>query len=334
VTKSKQQSWVESLKTVLAASHVDKGEVLQPLWSGFGEIFRARIRGASVDSVIVKFINPPNHDGSHPRGWHSTESVQRKLRSYEIEQKWYEYYAQQCSVHCRVPECYVSQNDGGLRWIVLEDMDLAGYPIRLSELSPEACQPCLAWLANFHAQFMNQQPTQLWPTGTYWHLATRQQEWHACTDTTLKKHASKLDSLLEHCTNQTLVHGDAKVANFCFAKEGGAVAAVDFQYTGGGCGIRDVAYFLGSCLSAKDCLAHAEKLLDYYFSTLKTACNERAEPITDVEFQDIEREWRELYPIAWADFHRFLAGWAPDHHKINDYAQLQTDTAMEYISNR
>jgi hypothetical protein len=329
-----KHSWADSIKTALSASRVEKGEILQPLWSGYGEIFRARLHDASVESVIVKFVNPQNHNGSHPRGWHSAESVQRKLRSYEIEQSWYEHYAQRCSVHCRVAECYTSHSDGSLQWIVLEDLDLAGYPLRFSELSPDACRPCLNWLAHFHARFMHQQPTRLWTTGTYWHLATRHQEWQACTDATLKKHASILDSLLNQCTHQTLVHGDAKVANFCFANDGDSVAAVDFQYTGGGCGIRDVAYFMGSCLSAQDCLTHADTLLDYYFATLKSACEDRAEPIANVEFQAIEKEWRVLYPVAWADFHRFLAGWAPDHHKINRYAQQQTDAALQYVSSR
>ena len=49
------------------------------------------------------------------------------------------------------------------------------------------------------------------------------------------------------------------------------VAAVDFQYVGGGCGIKDVAYFIGSCLYEEDCERYEEGLLDWYFSQLKEA---------------------------------------------------------------
>ena len=97
---------------------------------------------------------------------------------------------------------------------------------------------------------------------------------------------------------RTIVHGDAKLANFCFGANEGA--AVDFQYVGGGCGMRDVAYLLAG---EQD----EQRLLDAYFAEL-------ARP-------EVEREWRPLYPIAVADFYRFLAGWAKDHWRSNRDAQ-------------
>jgi len=33
--------------------------------------------------------------------------------------------------------------------------------------------------------------------------------------------------------------------------------------------------------------------------------------------------WDELWAYAWADFYRFLAGWSPEHLKINRYMQSQ-----------
>lgn len=321
------------IKKALQASRVTRGEVIQPLWSGYGEVYRANLEGAVVPSVIVKHINPSQQDGSHPRGWEGDISVRRKLRSYQVEKTWYEVYARQCDERCKVPACYANESNEDERWIVLEDLDHSGYPYRFSRLTPEQCIPCLSWLAHLHALFLNTSPKGLWSVGTYWHLATRQQELQACVDLELKARAEELDNLLNHCQHKTLVHGDAKVANFCFSAENSilGVAAVDFQYTGGGCGIRDVAYFLGSCLSDRDCQSSASDLLNSYFELLKQACGQRADPITGAEFQSVEKEWRALYPIAWADFHRFLAGWSPDHRKINDYARLQTQIAMAAI---
>gem|GEM_PF-6732341 len=58
-----------------------------------------------------------------------------------------------------------------------------------------------------------------------------------------------VDRLLGQARFQTLVHGDAKHDNFCLAARANGAAAVDFQYVGRGPGIKDVAYFLASCLT-------------------------------------------------------------------------------------
>ena len=110
----------------------------------------------------------------------------------------------------------------------------------------------------------------------------------------------------------------AKLANFCYAKDGSAVSAVDFQYVGGGCGMKDVAYFVGSCLYEEDCKRYESKILDCYFSHLKEAFNKQS---LDICYEDVETEWRNLYAFAWADFHRFLKGWSPGHWKINSYSE-------------
>ena len=68
----------------------------------------------------------------------------------------------------------------------------------------------------------------------------------------LKKAAQGIDKRLQSARFQTLVHGDAKLANFCFS-DVGQVAAVDFQYVGKGCGMKDVAYFISSCFNEEDC---------------------------------------------------------------------------------
>ena len=123
----------------------------------------------------------------------------------------------------------------------------------------------------------------------------------------------------------TLVHGDAKLANFLFTPERDAVAAVDFQYVGRGSAMRDVAYFVGSCLSGPECERREQELLDRYFSSLAECLS------ADVDRDALECEWRALYPVAWADFQRFMMGWSPGHRKLTDYSDATTGRAIDAI---
>ncbi len=67
-------------------------------------------------------------------------------------------------------------------------------------------------------------------------------------------------------------------------------------------------------------------LLDNYFASLKTAVKAKN---TNINFDELEKDWRELYPLAWTDFHRFIKGWSPGHWKINTYSEK---TARKVIS--
>ena len=88
------------------------------------------------------------------------------------------------------------------------------------------------------------------------------------------------------------------------------------------------SYFLGSCLDEPSCEALERELLDYYFNVLATKV---AQLQPDVDTFELEREWRELYPVAWADFHRFLKGWSPGHWKINSYSERITKRVIEQL---
>ncbi len=292
------------------------GEI-QSLWSGYGKIMRYGLTGCDHQSVVIKHVKLPDK-AHHPRGWNTDISHQRKVKSYHVESTWYRDWAQYCDKSCRVPQCFALKEDDEEFLMVLEDLDASGFALRKNSVSMANMQACLSWLANFHATFMGQVATGLWQVGTYWHLDTRPDELEALDDSTLKGAAEKIDQCLNTARYQTFVHGDAKLANFCFSESGEQVAAVDFQYVGGGCGMKDVAYFIGSCLYEEDCERYESVLLDYYFDQLRSSLLVRDSAI---DLDELVQEWRALYPVAWTDFHRFVKGWSPGHWKIHSYSE-------------
>lgn len=289
-------------------------EVIQSLWSGYGKIARYQLEGGSVKTVVVKYI-ALNQLSAHPRGWNTDKSHQRKVKSYAVETHWYEQWNQECTKVCKTPLFLGSFSEGADQWIILEDLNME-FPLRKYELELKEVKACLKWLANFHVRFLGRQPAGLWKVGTYWHLETRPDEWNEMNDSEIKIKAHLIDKILNNAKYQTIVHGDAKLANFCFSKDGKNIAGVDFQYVGGGCGMKDVAYFLGSCLSSEECAFYQDELLDFYFLEFEKVFDDAN---FDFEFKDLEKEWRRLYPFAVTDFTRFLLGWMPTHQKVNGY---------------
>ena len=320
-----QQGFKDIVCAKTGAVSITKLESIQSLWSGYGEIARYRLEGvsddslggANSDSVVVKHVVLPA-EVAHPKGWQTPISHARKIRSYAIESAWYRDYSDLCSEHCRVPACIAESSAGDEFLIVMKDLDALGFSVRRSAVSLAEAKLCIYWLAHFHAKFMNVEPEGLWPVGTYWHLETRPDELAALEDEALKNAAPVIDSLLTKSLYQTIVHGDAKLANFCFSDDGESVAAVDFQYVGAGCGMKDLAYFIGSCFGERECELHEQELLGFYFETLRAAfaCYDY-----DIDPDMVERDWRPLYYVAWTDFHRFVKGWSPGHWKIHGYSE-------------
>jgi aminoglycoside phosphotransferase (APT) family kinase protein len=308
------------------ATALTESEVIQSLWSGYGKIVRCGLEGSELDSVAVKHVHWPTAK-DHPRGWNTGRSHERKVKSYQVESHWYERWAERCDDTCRIPKCFALEERGDEVFMVMEDLDAAGFDGRKNRVSDGDIKACLSWLANFHAEFMGEKPTGLWETGTYWHLETRPDELAELDDPALKAAAADIDRLLKDCPYQTFVHGDAKLANFCFSDDG-HVAAVDFQYVGGGCGMKDVAYFIGSCLTEDECERQEELLLTYYFGALETALNTRNK---ELDFKSLENSWRALYPVAWTDFFRFLQGWSPGHWKIHAYSERLAREILESL---
>ena len=329
----------ESVGQITGADSVELGKEIQSLWSGYGIIQRAELRTVDAEGVstrtpvVIKHIDV-SAARMNPRGWGSDKSHERKVRSYQIEKTFYECFSRKCDERCQVPRLLAAhEKENSAGWlIVLTDLDAIGFDRRKDEADQYAIKACLAWLANFHATFLGNSATGLWPVGTYWHLDTRPDELAAMPAGPLKQSAKPIDDRLNSATFQTLVHGDAKIANFCFSeKDRGHVAAVDFQYVGRGCGMKDVAYFISSCLSARAAAKQQESLLGFYFDQLRIAVIARD---LDLDFSGLEAEWRELYPFAWADFCRFLSGWSPGHWKLNTYSDQITQVVLDQLCSK
>ena len=311
------KKFIDLISRVTGAQTIYKIDDIQRLWSGYGMIQRYGLTGCDRETVVIKHVKLPDQ-AHHPRGWNTDFSHQRKIQSYRVESNWYQNWASFCDDHCRIPQCLALDYSKEEFLMVFEDLDASGFPVRKASVTLADMQLCLSWLAHFHATFMGKQPQGLWPVGTYWHLDTRPDELEALDDKPLKNAARQIDLQLRSSPYQTFVHGDAKLANFCFSQDGLQVAAVEFQYVGGGCGMKDVAYFIGSCLYEDDCERYATELLDYYFTALGNVLAQRNSTII---FSDLERDWRALYPVAWTDFHRFMKGWSPGHWKIHSYSE-------------
>ena len=317
-----KQEYQDLILQACGAKTLRVGEKIQTLWSGYGEIVRVHLEGCGRPSVIVKHVKFPKK-ADHPGGWNTNRSHQRKVRSYQVETHWYQNYS--TNERCRTPVCLAAHSYGDEQLIVLEDLDEAGFDQRRTSVKEAEVRACLSWLAHFHALFLGVVPAGLWPVGTYWHLETRPDELEAVNDLQLKAAAGDIDRILNGCRFKTIVHGDAKLANFCFSGSGVSVAAVDFQYVGGGCGMKDVVYCLGSCMEEKACEKRVPGLLDYYFSELRSSVDKQ------VDFAALEAEWRDMFSFAWTDFHRFLLGWMPGHRKINRYSKQLTKEVLRKL---
>lgn len=318
------QQRYQSISQELKLGNYQSVEVIQSLWGGYGELVRVNY---STCSVIIKHVKLPK-PSEHPRGWNTDRSHQRKLHSYQVEVNWYTHFSREVSTRCRVPQglkTFQSENE----WlIVMKDLAEAGFPKVITDAKLEHLRACLAWLANFHARYIGVRSDKLWHIGTYWHLATRPDELEVLQDTELKNAAQLIDQTLSQAKFKTLVHGDAKLANFCFDREESSVAAVDFQYVGHGCAMKDVALFMSSAVKPERCAEMEVWVLDTYFAQLQQALMVYQPNLDPYE---VEREWRPLFAVAWADFQRFVKGWSPDHWKINPYTEALTSRALAHL---
>lgn len=314
---NQQPPWLKQLLAITGAQCITRIQTIQSLWKGYGQLVRVHLKEGRQPTVVIKHIQHPAVSSD------DSLSHQRKVKSYQVERAWYSHWSQDCPSTSKVPECLGQAQTGNSQWIILEDLDASGYPLRKNNLTETDIYAVLKWLAHFHAQFLGVVAPDLWPIGTYWHLTTRPDEWAILPEGLLKQNAAKIDQRLNDGYFMTLVHGDAKRANFCFGPAG--VAAVDFQYIGRGCGMKDVAYFLNSCLSEEACFDAVRRYLAVYFEHLRSIL-----PPT-IDKTALEAEWRELFPLAWTDYYRFELGWGSGAYGPYPYSMALAEIAFKLL---
>lgn len=308
----------------LNLGHFISENIIQTLWGGYGELKRVEF---SFKTVIIKHIKLPK-PSSHPKGWNTNTSHKRKLHSYQVEVNWYEHFSKTIDNKCPIPKGLKTFQNENQWLIIMEDLSNFGFNKTTLDGNKKQIISCLKWLANFHGKYMNKKSDILWKIGTYWHLDTRWDEYEALDDKILKESAKEIDTILNSCKYQTIVHGDAKIANFCFNKSGNLCAAVDFQYVGHGCGMKDVAYFMSSAIEPKKCFEYEEFILNTYFEELEKALNHYQ---IKIDYKDLKKEWTIMFYFAWADFTRFLKGWSPNHYKIDSYSNQLTKNILKTL---
>ena len=312
--------------SITNASGIGIIEEIQPLWNNYGSLLRISLHGSVNESVILKHIQIPKKL-KHPRGFANNLSNARKIRSYQVEECWYnDFNASMAMSKSPTPVHLGSWKTNDDTCILLEDLNQRGFSNRIHRCTLDNIYTVIRWLAHFHATNLNRKAKGLWDSGTYWHLETRPDELREIQGTRLHTFASFIDERLGSTHFQTIVHGDAKLANFCFNKTGDKVAAVDFQYVGQGCGMKDLAYFISSCMTENEAKSFQEQILDWYFDHLSECLQN-----TDVDIPALIADWRALYPVAIADFHRFILGWSPTHYKNTSTTDAITNSVMNNI---
>jgi hypothetical protein len=133
-------TFYEDLGKELGLGTLSSIEVIQSLWSGYGELVRLVFQ---EKSIIVKHIKLPK-TSKHPRGWNTNLSHQRKLHSYEVEVSWYEKFSKNVDNNCRIPQglkCFQKDDE----WlIVMEDLASLGLEYAVKKATKNHLKACLS----------------------------------------------------------------------------------------------------------------------------------------------------------------------------------------------
>ena len=301
-----EQNVREGLRKIGADEVIDIVEIAS-VWKGYGKVFRVYLENYEVDSAVVKVTYGV-------RDQNFSESHYRKQLSYKVETVWYQALGT-AEFGFRTPRYLGNFKGSGYSGLVLEDLDTAGF-VGTDGVTDVQTKFSLQWLQAFHSTFLGQSYEWVWERGGYWHLDTRKTELAQMPEGPWKDNARQFDLALSRSIPLTLLHGDAKVSNFCW--NGSQAAAFDFQYVGKGAGIVDVMLFLRRVLGENPESGKVEDWLQFYCD-----CWLR-ESRTSLPWL---KSWIDLFPIAWADYDRFRLGWSP-RAKVSAFGQQQLQKGL------
>ena len=283
--------------------------VIQSLWANYGKLYRCQAARRRDDEtatqLVVKHFAPPLSASD------DSEDHLRKMRSYEVESAFYEKLsAKMIDRGCIVPELVGCTREGQSIALVMRDLgaQYGSFTVRRGNcMDMDEAKQLLRYLARFHGINWGQSVEGLWPEGSFWQLGTRMDELQYL-DTSWKRYgldrdmALRIHELVTSLPHRTIVHGDAKAANFFWFDERGDVGGYDLQYVGGASPMRDIAYTLGCSLQEHLIERHEEALLRFYHGELLSHLSPKdAAGFTFETMQD-------AYDLCVADLVRFMCG--------------------------
>jgi Ser/Thr protein kinase RdoA (MazF antagonist) len=165
----------------------------------------------------------------------------------------------------------------------------------------------LSYLAKFHAINWGLQVEGLWEEGCFWQLGTRMDELNYL-DRSWKRYgldrdmAVRIHELVRRLPHRTIVHGDAKAANFFWFKDDSTIGGYDLQYCGMASPMRDIAYMLGCSMQEHLIEEYEETLLRHYHTQLMSHLS--TEHAADFTFEVMQS----AYDLCVCDLVRFMCG--------------------------
>ena len=293
-SESGARSGAETLASISAFKVETVGET-----AGFlGDICRVfltwSVEGAGPSSIIAKF----------PTLRASNLETGQGLLAYEREMKFYQHFSAECSLN--PPKFYggADVSGEGDYLLLMEDLAGARFVSQLDVLSSADTLACVRSLAAMHAQYWRA-PKLGDSAGLYqfsdwaeiyepvirsgWPLF--QQDFDVLIPDQMRPmfepgNAAAGAIFKYFCERRpkTLLHGDARIENFCFDADSGEARAYDWQLAAAGPGIYDLIYFFANSVAPETLFEEGEALLKAYHASLVEG------GVSDYSFDELMRD--------------------------------------------